>query len=224
LKEKKCTKCESVYPETYEYFYYQNKSKKELGFMSQCKKCMIKYSGKYQNEHFEQAQEFKAGWHQKNKEYKLKRNKQWILEHPEERKQYLKEYYYQNKDKFKAYRIKRKMHKKHEISLIEWNSCKKYFDNLCAYCGKTLDENGKDFCKDHIDNDGSNDLTNCIPACAHCNCTKSYKEFDDFYNEDNSDFSFERWNKIQQWISKDCYKYLDRRKQNGFERYSNNSK
>ena len=62
MKEKKCTKCGIDYPETYEYFYYQNKSKKELGFMSQCKKCMIKNSGKYQSEHFEQAQEFKAGW------------------------------------------------------------------------------------------------------------------------------------------------------------------
>ena len=64
---------------------------------------------------------------------------------------------------------------------------KKYFNNECAYCGLPLSEHYftrkgvtklGDFHKEHVDHEGLNDLSNCVPSCSECNSEKNKKIFE----------------------------------------------
>lgn len=54
-----------------------------------------------------------------------------------------------NKDKLYEYGKKRRLHKTHEISKEEWESCLEYFNHSCAYCGIT--EGNFDFNKKKLE-------------------------------------------------------------------------
>lgn len=179
-----------------------------------------------------------------------KRTKKWKIEHPErnklhqitfeskpERIEYLKkngkrqrESGYRlkwlrseiGKKKSKIYSTYRTQYKTHIISKSEWNACKKYFNNSCAYCGLPAEQH---FCsyrgiekihelhKEHIDHEGSNGLDNCVPACRQCNSEKHTTSFEDWYNKDNIKYSEERFLKIIQWLEHDYTNYIDVNKQ-----------
>ena len=83
---------------------------------------------------------------------------------------------------------------------------KEYFNNECAYCGLPLELHkeivGQDLHKEHKDHNGANDLSNCVPACRLCNSTKHDKEFDDWYNKSNPNYTKSRYNKIIRWTNK----------------------
>jgi len=116
-----------------------------------------------------------------------------------------------NPEKLKEYAEKRKL-KKHEISENQWTECKQYFNNQCAYCGLNINSHWKrykgelrliDFHKDHVDDNGTNDLSNCVPSCHTCNSSKYNWEYEYFYNPDNPDYTVERDNKIRKWCLED---------------------
>ncbi|WP_431785816.1 HNH endonuclease [Paenibacillus lactis] len=122
----------------------------------------------------------------------------------------------ENKDKLKIYRG-RKATKVHTISEFEWNDCKRYFNFECAYCGLRYDDHfvkrnniiiKSDFHKEHLDDKGPNDLSNCIPACKSCNSQKWAFGFDEWYNDNNKHFSEERLEKILKWINEDHKQYI----------------
>lgn len=122
-----------------------------------------------------------------------------------------------NKDKIKRYGEKRYSNKKHKISKKEWIVCKLYFDNSCAYCALHEDSHYRiysgqlkkiDLHKEHVDDDGANDLSNCIPACQSCNSSKRDFKLEDWYNENNPDFTQERLDKIHKWLNDDYKKYI----------------
>jgi hypothetical protein len=107
--------------------------------------------------------------------------------------------------------------KKHEITKNEWENCKNYFNYRCAYCGLAIEEhyiiyNGilklGDFHRDHADDEGRNDLSNCIPACKSCNTSKSNKDLLEWYDVDNDNFNTERLFKINKWLNEDYLKYI----------------
>jgi hypothetical protein len=121
-----------------------------------------------------------------------------------------------NKDKIKQYQENRKQHGEHKITKKEWESCKKYFNNQCAYCGLPLEEHyifykGErrlgDFHKEHVDHEGSNDLSNCIPSCKNCNSSKHDIKLENWYTETNQRFSKERLDKIHKWLNEDYKLY-----------------
>lgn len=103
--------------------------------------------------------------------------------------------------------MKRMQNKKHYVSEDEWESCKKYFDYKCAYCGideskaKTLQ--GQYFHKEHVDHNGANDLSNCVPACRSCNSKKWEFSFEYWYDSTNAVFDEARYNKILDWLNRD---------------------
>ncbi|MGG3920482.1 HNH endonuclease signature motif containing protein [Geobacillus thermodenitrificans] len=111
-----------------------------------------------------------------------------------------------NKDKLRKYNEKR-LHKNHEISKEEWESCLKYFNYSCAYCGISENEAKNKYKqklhKEHVDHNGANDLSNCVPACRSCNSQKWKYEFEEWYNENNPVFDEERFNRIKKWIKED---------------------
>jgi 5-methylcytosine-specific restriction endonuclease McrA len=136
--------------------------------------------------------------YENNKEKEAKRLKEWQQSNPE---------------KLREYRIKREQNKTHEISLSEWKECKNYFENSCGYCGMSEEEHISVFKqvlhRDHVDHDGANDLSNCIPACKSCNSSKHNFELNDWYNESNSDFTIKRLNKIKEWLTSDWEDYYE---------------
>ena len=117
---------------------------------------------------------------------------------------YYKEYNKKNKDKIARYNAYRQQHKTHTLTKKEWNKCLEYFDNSCAYCGMSMEEHKnlykQSLHKEHVRNDGSNGIENCVPACKHCNSQKRTYLLEDWYNETNPKFERERLDKIYEWM------------------------
>lgn len=115
-----------------------------------------------------------------------------------------KEWEINNKQKLYIYG---KMHKNHEISEKEWNFCKEYFNNSCAYCGLTEEKHkliyDQQLHKEHVDHNGANDLSNCVPACKSCNSSKHTFKLGDWYNHNNEHFNTENLERINNWLLKD---------------------
>ena len=129
---------------------------------------------------------------------------------------YMDEYYKNNLDKMKIYQEKRR-HKKHKIKKYEWESCKKYFDYKCAYCGFPIEDHYKlykgvlrkeDLHKEHIDHNGSIYLDNCIPSCHTCNESKHTATLEEWYNQSKPFYSDLRLMKINKWRTEDYKKYM----------------
>lgn len=143
----------------------------------------------------------------------IERSKEWWKNNKEYKAKYFKEYQNNNKDKIKAYQEKRQ-NKNHSISKKEWESCKQYFDNKCAYCGVTEQEakkeQGQYFHKEHMIHDGSNGIENCVPACKSCNSSKHIYGLEDWYKQQKY-YTEERYNKIIKWVTED-YKYIKKSK------------
>ena len=149
-------------------------------------------------------------YYEKNKEVFLVNRKIYVEEHKEECYDYTKKYRksLRGKEKYKIYGKKRYA-KKHEIYDIEWENCKKYFDYKCAYCGLPIEEhyfpyNNEmklyDFHKEHVIDEGKNDLRNCIPSCSSCNTQKHTKSLNNWYNSINPNYTYERYYKIYLWL------------------------
>lgn len=122
-----------------------------------------------------------------------------------------REWHRNNKDRVRKYRIYRESNKTHEISKEEWEACKEYFNNECAYCGISNQEAKivyKNYLhKDHANHQGANDLSNCIPACKSCNGSKYTSDLVVWYT-DKLCFSQERLSKIQKWLESDYMFYI----------------
>lgn len=101
---------------------------------------------------------------------------------------------------------------------MEWENCKKYFNHRCAYCHLKIEEhwikrNGNfqlgDFHRDHVDHNGANDLSNCVPACKTCNTQKRDFELEDWYSPVNENYEEGRLLKIHTWINEDYKLFIE---------------
>jgi hypothetical protein len=218
LEYKICTKCKKSLPATDEYFYLQ-KTKRKNGYKyvlkSACKECERKDSYEdFQRIRVENP-EYRKGTRRKHylkyRDEQIQYAKDWYKENAEEQKVYRFTYMRNNPDKLAQYRENHK-HKIHKITEKEWLSCKQYFNFQCAYCGMSEKEHyelhNQQLSKEHVINEGNNDLSNCVPACKICNSEKSANDIDDWYNEQNLKYDVEKYNKIMEWLSADYLNYL----------------
>jgi hypothetical protein len=196
-----------------EKYYYKNSSNHIDGFHTWCKKCAIVKQSNAQKENPEVCRE-KCRIAYKNNQFGVK---DIIRASTKTRRDNGKQYTYLKVTGKGAEYEKNRQHKNHIITEKEWNDCKEYFNNECAYCGLSIKEHYgtyrgitklRDFHKEHQIHDGANDLSNCIPSCKTCNSYKWKFGFDEWYNEQNPKFSIERYNKIMQWINKDYKLYI----------------
>ncbi|RKJ52289.1 HNH endonuclease, partial [Butyricicoccus sp. 1XD8-22] len=185
-----------------EYVYYH----------PECKECTIKASGQWQKDNPERYLDNVKRFYStpKGKKSKAKESNKLVKEGKQ------MDWQRRNKEKIKEYN-KIRQSKKHDISNKEWLECKNYFSNKCAYCGLHVDDHFTqwkggyrkiDLHKEHVVHDGDNDLSNCIPACQSCNSSKSTYTIDEWYNEDNENFSKERLHKIHKWLKEDYKLYI----------------
>ena len=196
---------------TDEYFY-KNKGNSD-GLSPYCKVCEKKKSTIYNQAHNDQRY-----WYNKkylsNPENLNKINKS--IRERRQRDGKFRGWQQNNKDKIKQYQENRKQHGDHKITKKEWESCKEYFNNQCAYCGLPIEEHyiiykGErklgSFHKEHVDHKGENDLSNCVPSCKECNSSKHDVKLENWYTETNQRFNQERLDKIHKWLDEDYKLY-----------------
>jgi hypothetical protein len=188
-----------------------NKSKPERGFQSTCKPCTSKRSHNWALEN--QTQMRKIRIKHSRKEHVKIRDKENKKKYRDKGGQ--TEWQRNNPDKVKQYR---KNHRDHEMSESEWTACKKYFDDSCAYCGLHVSEHfnkykGKmrwtDLHKEHVDDEGANDISNCVPSCQSCNSQKWEFSLDEWYNPSNEKYIVERYEKIIKWLNEDYKQFQE---------------
>ena len=196
----------------YENFYYIEKSYD--GLHTYCKKCTSKKAYKWGKDNRER----KLVSYRKDSARPERRQKQkeGMKKYREEGR--AKEWQQNNKEKIREYNKNRQMHKKHEITKEEWENCKNYFNYRCAYCGLAVEKHFKmrnselkqtDLHKEHVDHEGSNDLSNCVPSCHSCNSSKYYYSLENWYVSTKDFFSEERLSKIHKWLTEDYLKYKE---------------
>lgn len=204
-KIKKCNNCGGEFPENSDFFYRGNNGK---GFHPACKKCEKEKAKQWRINNPERFREHvrKSNLRESMKEYHRRDGKRRREEG------FQLEWQRKNKDKTKTYRDNRRS-KIHLINNFEWESCKKYFEFKCCYCGIIIEENYKlynqDFHKDHYYSDGANDLSNCVPACKSCNSEKHTKDGQDWYDSSNKKFSLKRQKKILKWLESDYKNFIN---------------
>lgn len=216
---KQCSICLEWFPCTEEYFH-RNKSNNSDGLHPYCRSCNSKKSSQWQKDNPEKYKERYEEFNKKvNEDEELRKRRREISMRWLTNGKYL-EYQRTHKDKFKEYGEKRTK-KNHKISSKEWESCKQYFNNSCAYCGLSIEEHYNkykgeiiltDLHKEHFDDTGANDISNCIPSCKTCNCKKNVFSFNEWYTKDNPVFDIERLNKIIKWINEDYKLYIKENK------------
>ncbi len=216
IKERCCTKCSTWKPETEEYFYMRNKKKPEKGFQAECKECVRERSKKYQAEHIKQALQTITFWQQEHREETLGYMRKFYQENKEDRREYVKKWVKNNPQRAKEFT---QAHRNHDITNNEWNSCKEYFNNSCAYCGLPIDNHlisrnnniiNMDLHKEHVDDNGANDIRNCVPSCQSCNSIKNIKTIEELLESELiAGFNQDKYNKIVLWITKEYNKYIE---------------
>jgi HNH endonuclease len=210
VDHKICNHCHEFKPANTEYFY---KGKSYDGIQPLCKACAIKKARQWEIDHPEK--------------YQANNKKKAIVSAPIRRERarkssakmreegYQKEWRNNNREKLSGYNSKRNQNKKHKISNEEWIYCKEYFDNECAYCGIHISEHfvkwsgelkWTDFHREHVDDAGANDLSNCVPSCKSCNSQKNTKSLFEWYNKENKNYDLNKLNKILKWLEED-YNY-----------------
>ena len=205
------------FPCTEEY-YYKNIHNKSDGLQPECKRCSSLKSSKRIKNNIKGYKKYKKLHYIENKDRIIKRTMKSRNKNKEYYSQQGKNYRQTDifKEKNKEY-SKKRQEKKHIITNIEWENCKQYFDNKCAYCGLPIEKHyriyaGKlqkiDLHKEHVIDDGKNDIRNCIPACNSCNTQKNKKSLNNWYNSNNQNYTYERYLKICQWIRYDHKKFI----------------
>jgi hypothetical protein len=234
ILHKQCSKCKEWKPEAEEYFYICSKKNPDKGFQGECIVCSRERALTRKRNNLEKVKAVNRNWYYNNKERINKTARRWREENPERKQQYQLEYQKNNPEKMAQYSERRRQHKKHEITKSEWENCKNYFNFTCAYCGLPLSEHYYtrkgitklgDFHKEHVNHNGGNDLTNCIPSCGSCNDQKWKFEFEEWYNKNNLNFTQKRYDRIIQWLIEDCFDYIEEKKPKGkYTKNPNNPK
>jgi hypothetical protein len=229
LEHKWCFDCNEWYPLDAEHFKVQP-SKKD-GFSERCKICQERYnhenymknhdenlekSKKRQRDNWDTVRVGQLKWFQENKKHATTRFKKYRKDKKEQIRKTTKNYMKKHPEKQEVYNQNRRK-KNHIILDDEWKACKEYFNNSCAYCGLPIENHyrtyaGKlqkiDLHKEHVDDNGKRDLSNCVPSCQSCNSQKWKFELEEWYNLDNHKYKQENLDKIYKWLKEDYLKYI----------------
>jgi hypothetical protein len=221
ITERYCNTCGEWKEENTDNFYLRNKSKPEKGYGSECKICASKRSYEIQLKNPERTTKSKQKYYQNNLDKWYNDRIEYYKTH--DGKEIQKRWYQNNPEKAKENQQYRQKHKMHDITNEQWQACKEYFNNSCAYCGLPIEKhtatrNNKtinmDLHKEHVDDEGSNGLENCVPSCQSCNSSKRQYKLGVWYSPKNKRrggkvFLQERLDKINKWITEDYKQYIN---------------
>ena len=224
ILHKLCNKHHIYFPEENEFlpltsdYFYNNNSNNIDGYNPYCINCTIEKMYEWRINNLDYLE--KENKRTNNRYHNETDYKQMIIDSSNKRRKNGKYLEWQRteegKESFKKSNKKRK-ERTHIIIEQEWESDKKYFNHRCAYCGLPIEEHwityaGKrmlgDFHKEHVIHTGKNDLANCVPSCESCNTSKHEKTLNEWYNENNPNYTYERYYKIYMWLRYDYKKYI----------------
>lgn len=209
VEHKLCSVCEEWLPMN-EDNYYKNNSNAIDGFNPYCKQCTKDRAWKWQKDNWDNKMlaHFKRENAKPEKKKRVKELNRIRRENGEYRKWQRSE---RGRKSSKRAQEKRKS-KKHNITPKEWEDCKTYFNQECAYCGMNdslhKEVYKQQLHKEHVIADGRNDLKNCVPSCRTCNSEKNVQTVNQFYNPSNSSYTRERYLKIVEWIRYDVKRFI----------------
>ncbi|MDY8021161.1 HNH endonuclease [Paenibacillus polymyxa] len=213
---KQCSICLKI--KTSDGFYYQKKNTKKKGesiyYHPECKECSKQRAMAWQKDNPEKFTVNRKRYDRTENRKKLHYEYNRVRIENGKHREYIKN----SPQKVRQYR---KNHRIHEITEEQWISCKNYFSNEyneweCAYCGFLYKDHTKrrldkifhqDLHKEHVDDKGANNLSNCIPSCQSCNSSKKQNEVISWY-KGKSFYNAERMKKIQKWLLEDHKKFL----------------
>jgi len=207
--ERYCTQCKEWKEETLNNFYYKNKKKPEMGFTPICRICARKKSIINGNNNKERRAKWSANYYENNKEIDNERSKKWAKNNYEYDRKRQSQWRKDNPDKCIEYT---KLHRNHDITDTEWNSCLETFGHKCAFCKISEEEHLKIhkqvLHKEHSDDQGYNDLRNAIPACRSCNSSKHQDKMETWFRKQES-FSEEKLAFIIWWTTEGYKKFIE---------------
>lgn len=88
----------------------------------------------------------------------------------------------------------------YDLTQEEWQECKSFFNDCCAYCGSETD----DLEQEHVvpvTYEGAFTKSNIIPSCGRCNRSKGIKNMLDWFNEQEF-YTLEKEDKIFEFIGR----------------------
>jgi hypothetical protein len=226
---KKCYDCNEWIMADLDHFSKVNENKD--GLNTRCKLCQKKYNLEY----YSKTRDHQIELSKKNQKDNWDRHKEKVYEYYHNNEAYrLRQIAYAQTDKYREGQSKwrrtesgkrcakisgeKRSQKKHKVDKREWVACKEYFNNECAYCGLPITQHFRkhndkfvlhDLHKEHVDDEGSIYLDNCIPSCQSCNSSKRKQKLFKWYNIKNPKFEQIRLDKILQWLSYDYKKYIN---------------
>lgn len=198
MQTKICTKCENELPATTEYF---NKHKLgKYGLNPVCKQCRKDIQNSTSNHKIRQ----KRYYQNHKKEIKIKSNN-YRKNNLHIYRESTKKYYKTDEGKMLKVKIQQKRESlklklKSDFTLIQWQKCKQFFNNKCAYCDKEKKLQQEHFIP--LSKDGEYTKNNIIPACGKCNSSKGNKDFFKWYSKQEF-YSKEREQKILKYLNYD---------------------
>lgn len=172
---KRCSKC----GKTKAVSEWGKNRRRRDGLQSQCKACMKAY-----REH--------------RKEYYAEYTRQWRANNPDYGSEYYQankdaisrkasEWAKNNKDRTRAAKQRRRASKANargSFSAHDWKQKLAYYGYKCRFCGIHKNDTPEGWLEaDHaipLSRGGTNWISNIVPACKSCNCSKGVKTFKEF--------------------------------------------
>jgi 5-methylcytosine-specific restriction endonuclease McrA len=206
-----CSRCRGFFPETEEYFVMDKRNGKSK---SDCKKCC---NEKRLSESREHLNELARARYARLREKELERFRIYRAENKGKVNKSVRLYKSKNMDSIRKqqkikrntdeYRLKsriynhrrraREGHLLHDITENEWENCKDYFEQKCAYCGSEEELQQEHFIP--VVRGGGYTIGNIIPACKRCNSSKNDSAFEQWYRRQDY-YSAERESKVYEYL------------------------
>ena len=201
--KKVCSKC-GIEKELGEF---HKKKTGKYGVNSRCKMCVRKQKKEYYNQNKDEIKQQKKEYREQNKDKIKEYRKEYYEQNKDKIKEYLKEYLQTEHGKmvFKINNHKRRAKKKEVAKLgtytiEEWQEAMQFFNNKCAWSGKSL--TNKNESVDHIypnSKGGTLNINNIVPCDISVNKSKGDSDWEEWYPKQPF-YSKEREKKIREWI------------------------
>lgn len=205
-----CKECSRKYQKEYNKNNKEKISNRNKERYEKNKNNILKHQKEYNENNKEKISKRKNIWYEENKDDILKRSKERYEKNKdsilEKQKEYNKKWAKNNPEKIFNKSNKRRNKEENQgngITKEQWYEMMNFFDWKCAYSGEKMESNkttnGRTI--DHIvalDNNGENEIWNCIPMKKGYNTSKHTKYMLEWYLKQPF-FSIERLTKIYEW-------------------------
>lgn len=183
---KTCSKCK----ETKAVTEFSKRKEAKDGLRSNCKACNRESCSRWRAANKEEQAAYKAAWRAANPDYMA----EWYAANKEEQAAYNAAWRAANRDKRRASNHRRRARKANaqgDHTAEDWKQKLEYYGYRCRYCNIRKEDTPEGWLEaDHAKPlvlGGSNWISNIVPACKSCNCSKGAKPFKEFMEQVNGE-------------------------------------